>query len=149
MKYGKLENGVLRCAVNPLNFGGFKTYNPPAKIFEAAGYLPVVETPCPEDSGYYVSGWEKQDGKIVQTWTKADPPAEEAAAVLTPARQREQAYNTVPIVQWDGSLLTVTQAAQQWAYYAAEGDTAKTDALTTLIAQAKQTIREQYPDDDT
>lgn len=149
MQYGKLENGVLRCAVNPLNFAGFKTYNPPARIFEAAGYLPIEETDKPDDGGYYVSGWEEHEGKIVQVWTAAEPPAEEAAAVLTPAQKREQAYNTVPIVRWDGELLTVTQAAQQWAYYAAEGNTAKTDALTAQIAQAKQTIREQYPDDDT
>ena len=33
--------------------------------------------------------------------------------VLTPAQQREQAYNTQPIVEWHGQLLTVTEAAQQ------------------------------------
>jgi hypothetical protein len=34
-------------------------------------------------------------------------------------------------------MLTVTQAAQQWAYYAAEGDQDKTDVLMRLIAEAK------------
>ena len=43
-------------------------------------------------------------------------------------------------------MLTVTEAAQQWQYYAAEGNTAKTDKLTALIAEAKATIREKYPD---
>ena len=67
--------------------------------------------------------------------------------VLTPAQQREQAYNNQPIVEWDGQLLTVTEAAQQWAYYSAEGATGKTLELTSLISQAKRTIREQYPDE--
>lgn len=67
--------------------------------------------------------------------------------VLTPAQQREQAYNTQPIVEWDGQLLTVTEAAQRWAYYSAEGATGKTLELTSLISQAKRAIREQYPDE--
>ena len=64
----------------------------------------------------------------------------------TPAQQREEDYNTQAIIAWDGEMLTVTQAAQLWQYYAAEGNTAKTDELMALIAAAKQTIREQYPD---
>lgn len=70
------------------------------------------------------------------------------APELTPAERRELAYNTVACVEWDGAMLTVTQAAQQWAYYAAEGCADKTDALTALIAAAKQDIRAQYPDDE-
>lgn len=69
-----------------------------------------------------------------------------ANAKVPPTVHREQAYNTAPCVQWDGAMLTVTEAAQQWAYYAAEGHTAKMDALTTLIAAAKAEIRAKYPD---
>ena len=65
----------------------------------------------------------------------------------TPAEYREIAYNTLPWVEWGGDMMTVTQAANQWAYYAAEGRTDKTDALASLIAEAKQSIREQYPDE--
>ena len=68
------------------------------------------------------------------------------APELTPAEQREQAYNTEPCVAWDGSMLTVTEAAQRWAYYAAEGRSDKTDALTALIAAAKASIRAQWPE---
>ena len=64
----------------------------------------------------------------------------------TPAQLREEAYNTQAIIAWDGSMITVTQASQKWQYYAAEGNTAKTDELTALIAEAKASIREQYPD---
>ena len=67
---------------------------------------------------------------------------------LTPAEQRERAYNSDPVIPWNGSMLTVTEAAQQWAYYAAEGNTAKTDAITALIAAAKEKIRAQYPDEE-
>lgn len=67
-------------------------------------------------------------------------------AAPTPADLREEAYNTQTIIEWDGTLLTVTQAAQLWQYYAAEGST-KADELQALIAAAKQTIREQYPDE--
>ena len=67
---------------------------------------------------------------------------------LLPSKNREEAYNTQSIIEWDGSMLTVTEASQKWQYYAAEGNTAKTDALTALIAAAKQTIREQYPDEE-
>ena len=67
----------------------------------------------------------------------------------TPAEQREMTYNTDPIIPWGGAMLTVTEAAQQWSYYAAEGDAAKTDALTALISNAKRIIREQYKDETT
>ena len=60
---------------------------------------------------------------------------------------REKAYNTQAIISFDGEMLTVTQASQKWQYYAAEGNTEKTDELTALIAEAKAKIREQYPDE--
>ena len=76
-------------------------------------------------------------------------PDPEPVPELTPAEQREQAYNEEPCVRWDGEQLTVTEAAQRWAYYAAEGRSDKTDALTVLIAAAKASIRERWPDKDT
>lgn len=74
----------------------------------------------------------------------APPPEPEP----TPANLREDAYNTLAVIEWEGSMLTVTQAAQLWQYYAAEGDTEKTDAITSMIAEAKRAIREQYPDEE-
>lgn len=83
----------------------------------------------------------------VLTLTNAPEPVEPVAPVLTPAEQREQAYNTQPLVEWDGETLTVTQAATKWQYYAAEGSE-KAGELQVLIAAAKHTIREQYPDEE-
>ncbi len=62
-----------------------------------------------------------------------------------PAKQREEAYNTEKIIEWEGGLLTVTEAAQLWQYYAAEGSD-QANTLTDLIAEAKAAIREKYPD---
>lgn len=74
------------------------------------------------------------------------PPIPEPTPV-SPAKLREEAYNTQATIQWDNDMLTVTQAAQIWQYYAAEGNTIKTNELTALIAEAKAKIREQYPDE--
>lgn len=68
-----------------------------------------------------------------------------ASTPSTPAQQRENAYNTDPVIEWGGEMLTVTQAATLWQYYAAEGSE-KANELQTLIATAKQTIRERFPD---
>ena len=88
---------------------------------------------------------EKVDGIMTVTkWTPGEVPE---SGTTTPAQQREEAYNTQPIIEWEGELLTVSGAAQKWMYYAAE-DNAKADELTDLIAAAKQTIREQHPDEE-
>jgi len=155
MRYAKIVDGKLFVAPNPLSFAGVRTYNPPDALFVSAGFLPVEDTPYPDDGGYYLSHWEEQDCKIVRVWSEVVLPEPEPepkpipTPELTPAQKREQAYNTEPVIEWDGNFLTVTQAAQQWAYYAAEGDEYKSGALTALIARAKQDIRERYPDEVT
>lgn len=87
------------------------------------------------------------NGQIVEMTPEEIASMETATAPeLTNAEHREQAYNTEPCVAWDGDLLTVTEAAQRWAYYAAEGRTDRMDALTALIAATKASIRAQWPD---
>lgn len=66
-------------------------------------------------------------------------------SALTPAQQRKAAYEGEALVAWEGQLLTVTEAAQVWQYYAAEGNVKSYD-IQRLIAEAKATIRETYPD---
>lgn len=63
----------------------------------------------------------------------------------TPAEQREQAYNSDKMIEFNGSDITVTEAAILWQYYAAEGSEKATE-LTALIAKAKEEIRTKYPD---
>ena len=81
---------------------------------------------------------------VVQTWSPLPIPE---PTKPTQAQLREEAYNTQTIIEFDNSMLTVTEASQKWQYYAAEGNTTKTDELTALIAEAKASIREQYPDE--
>lgn len=87
-----------------------------------------------------------EDGVLTLT-NVAEEPAP-VVAELTPADHREDAYNTEPVILWEGEYLTVTQAAQKWQYYAAEGDMEQAGAITSLIAQAKKEIRAQYPDEE-
>ena len=93
--------------------------------------VPVMGMVCRDASPEEIAEFESQQAEMPE---------------LSPSDLREQAYNTEPCVLWDGSMLTVTQAAQQWQYYAAEGRTDKTDALTALIAAAKEKIRAEWPD---
>lgn len=57
---------------------------------------------------------------------------------------RENAYNTEPLVEFEGDTLTVTKAATLWQYYAAENNP-KAEELTVKISAAKEKIREKYP----
>ena len=74
-------------------------------------------------------------------WKVAHPMVEKAPSLL-----REEAYNTNPVIEWNGSMLTVTEANSLWQYYAAEGS-AQADVLQKLIASAKAEIRERFPDE--
>ena len=71
---------------------------------------------------------------------KYDPPSPSAAVL------REEAYNTEPIIDWNGSKMTVTEASTLWQYYAAEGSP-QADVLQKRIASAKAEIRERFPDE--
>lgn len=65
--------------------------------------------------------------------------------ILTAAEKREEIYNTEHIISWDSKMITVTEAAQLWQYYAAEGSE-KAAELQTFIMEAKAHIREKHPD---
>lgn len=63
----------------------------------------------------------------------------------TPEELRERAYETEKVISYEGKMLTVDEANRKWQEYQAEGNS-KANELTTLIANAKATIREQHPD---
>ena len=65
---------------------------------------------------------------------------------FTPEELRERAYETDKVISYEGKMLTVDEANRKWQEYQAEGNS-KANELTTLIANAKATIREQYPDE--
>ena len=55
-------------------------------------------------------------------------------------------HHTGGIFQRGSKMLTVNEANRKWQEYQAEGNS-KANELTTMIANAKATIREQYPDE--
>ena len=81
MQYGKLINGQIVPAPNPLHVNRGMVYNPSGYIYESVGYHPIVDTPMPEPEDgtevYYASHWEEQDGQIVRVWAETDPPEPE------------------------------------------------------------------------
>lgn len=66
---------------------------------------------------------------------------------FTPEELRERAYETEKVISYEGVMLTVDEANRKWQEYQAEGNS-KANELTTLIANAKAAIREQYPDEE-
>lgn len=74
MRYAKLNAGALEYAPRTVTVGRTH-YNPaPAAWLAENGWLPVAETPYPQDGGYYTGSWQERDGQIVRVWTPAEPP---------------------------------------------------------------------------
>ena len=86
----------------------------------------------------------KWDGVVAVRRSVAEIAAD-VQSKFSPAKQRENAYNTNRIILWNGDYITVTEASQLWQYYSAEGSMKAYD-LQLLIVKAKDAIREQYPE---
>lgn len=71
--------------------------------------------------------------------------AEYAPPSPTPSELREQAYSIEKLITYEDTQLTVDEANDLFLKYFAEGSPKATE-LQTLIAEAKASIREQYPD---
>ena len=98
---------------------------------ESQGWIPL---PGGSGAGDLYDGGE---------WSKAPEPPEPEP--VSPAEQRQRAYETMPAVDWHGELITVDAANAIWVQYAAEGS-GTAAALETLIHNAKEQIRAMYPD---
>lgn len=70
MKYAKLIEGQPVFAPNPIIVEGFLVGNPPADIYAAQGYKPVVVLDQPEaqGDGYFSKTWADNGAEIVQGW---------------------------------------------------------------------------------
>lgn len=79
MKYGKLTDGALKTAPNPLCMEDITISNPTEEQYREAGYLPVIYTDPPEQEGYYpVCFWEETETEIVQNWRLEPMPEPDA-----------------------------------------------------------------------
>lgn len=73
--YGKLVDGNLQIAQNPLVVDGQRVWTNDPAVFQAQGYSPITYTDRPEREGYYYTdSYELQNGAIVQVWTEHEIP---------------------------------------------------------------------------
>lgn len=76
----KLENGCLKMPPKRVEYDGRIWMNPPERILKVLGYKPVkyTEQPEPEAGFYFYPTYEETGTEIVQTWAKAEEPAQPA-----------------------------------------------------------------------
>lgn len=76
--YGKITDGKLVIAPNPITIGKYRVHNPSPEHYEAEGYLEVIETEHPEapegEIKYYEKQYTERDGKIYGEWVEAEAP---------------------------------------------------------------------------
>ncbi len=77
MIYGKLVDGELRGAPNPLKTEESYIFTNNAAIYLANGYKPIILTDCPSDGKSYVGSWTETETEITQVWTE-QPQTDEA-----------------------------------------------------------------------
>ena len=70
MIYGKLVDGELRGAPNPLKTEESYIFTNSASVYFVYGYKPVILTNYPYDGKSYVSSWTETEAEIVQIWTE-------------------------------------------------------------------------------
>ena len=67
--YGKLIDGKLQLAPNPLKVDGKTVANPGKELLLNLGYMPVLvtEQPCREGY-YYIACYKAENNQIIQYW---------------------------------------------------------------------------------
>lgn len=71
--YGKIIDGKLVLAPNPMVSGGYEIYNPRPEDYKKEGYLEVVEAELPADTDkHYEKQYVERDGKIYAEWIEAE-----------------------------------------------------------------------------
>lgn len=73
-------------------------------------------------------------------------PEPQPEPVLSPKEQRERTYETEPLIEYDGDMITVDEANKLFLQYSAEGNTQKYMDLQILIGRAKADVRARFPD---
>ncbi len=72
--YGKIIDGKLIPAPNPLVVGKYKIYNPKPEDYTAQGYLKITETEPPADGKNYAKTYRECDGVICTDWIETEKP---------------------------------------------------------------------------
>ena len=79
MKYGTLENGIMKPAPRAIRIGGAVVCNPTDAQYEASGYKRVVDErpsqPAPNGYHYEAQGWAELGGVIQRVYAAIQGPA--------------------------------------------------------------------------
>lgn len=67
--------------------------------------------------------------------------------ILTAAELRERTYGNNTLITWQEESITVDQANQIYLQYSAEGSS-RAEEIQGLIIEAKNHVREMYPDEE-
>lgn len=78
--------------------------------------------------------------------TNIQLPEPQPEPVLSPKEQRERTYETEPLIEYEGDMITVDEANKLFLQYSAEGNTQKYMDLQILIGRAKADVRARFPD---
>ena len=136
MAHAKLTNGQLRYFTEgeTLQIGEELITNPSLEQIEGIGYKEVIN--ADGNRGVY------EDGNYIIIETPVP-----IVEVLTPAQQRERAYQNDKIIEWQGDLLTCDEArVNRMSAYYYSGQTDKLTQLQQLWLDARESIRLKYPD---
>ena len=85
MRYGKMIDGSISYAPNPILHAGLWYGNPPGEIYETEGYKPVRYTnpPTEPSEGYQWSEtWSETNTEIVQGWVLVEVPITDEEALV-------------------------------------------------------------------
>ena len=84
--YGKIIEGKLVLAPNPLITRRYKIYNPRPDDYIEEGYKEIVDTEPPTDDKYYEAHYVERNGKIYREWVETTPPEAEEPVPTTDER---------------------------------------------------------------
>lgn len=72
MKFGRLQNGALVSAPQPLSIGGTDTFTNDVAVMRAMGYKPIAETAAPaaREGFVWVGAWTETENAITRAWAE-------------------------------------------------------------------------------
>lgn len=95
MMYGKLVDGELHGAPNPIRTEDEDIFTNDPQILLQHGYKPIILTDAPDIAGKtYVASWEETDSAITEVWTEViysdsdEIPADEALKIIAPEESK-------------------------------------------------------------
>lgn len=123
MRYGTIENNVMKPAPRAIRIGDAMVCNPTDAQYEQAGYLPVVDErpsqPAPNGYHYEAQGWTERGGVIQRVYAAIQdpppPPRTFSKLRIVAALMEAKVWDTVKQYIIDHDLYDLYLAAQEFA----------------------------------